>query len=170
MTWRKVPDRSPEEIRALRLELRGKCKFLVDECLGPEVAETLRDLRWNTKFIGELGLAGHDDEAVFSYAWKYDRVLLTHDTDFLDHRRFPQTRNPGVIVLPGASGETASLERELHRIHLVVAPFREAYRHAKMLVGHEGEWTIWRWEKEDGVHTERRIRFDEAEESYEWVD
>jgi|HubBroStandDraft_6_1064221.scaffolds.fasta_scaffold108875_1 hypothetical protein len=41
--------------------------------------------------------------------------LLTHNVDFLDDRKFPpdRNRNPGAIVLPGASGGDSILIRAI---------------------------------------------------------
>jgi predicted nuclease of predicted toxin-antitoxin system len=45
------------------------------------------------------------DEDVFAVAWKENRIPVTHDPDFLDDRRFPLHRNPGIVVIrPGSSG------------------------------------------------------------------
>ncbi|MGA2905333.1 MAG: DUF5615 family PIN-like protein [Candidatus Korobacteraceae bacterium] len=81
-------------------------RFLVDESLGNDAARLLRDQGYNAKFVEDLGLMGKADDAVFAAAWKDQRIVLTHDRDFLDNRRFPQNRNPGVVVFAvGASGE-----------------------------------------------------------------
>lgn len=45
------------------------------------------------------------DSTVLAECKRQDRVLLTHDRDFLDERRHPPETNPGVIVLPGGSGD-----------------------------------------------------------------
>ena len=85
--------------------------------------------------------------------------MLTHDTDFLDDARFPPNRNPGVIVFPGASGSPAPLEREMARLHVSLAPYREIHRYTKTHVGSDGEWTVKRWEKDTSDHTYARLRF-----------
>jgi hypothetical protein len=42
---------------------------------------------------------------VFVAAWKDKRVVITHDADFLDNKRFPPNRNPGVVLIrPGSEG------------------------------------------------------------------
>lgn len=108
MTWKKIPQPTAAEIRELRREYSGKARFLVDESAGDEVAKALQMLRYNTKYVGDLGLLGRSDEDVFAAAWKDNRVVVTHDSDFLDDRRFPPNRNPGVIVVqPGADGRNA---------------------------------------------------------------
>src|SRR5271166_4121989 len=83
-----------------------RVRFLVDESLGRDAARVLRENGWNAKFVSDLRLLGKDDTVVFAEAWKQKRVILTHDRDFLDNRKFPPHRNPGVVVfVVGASGE-----------------------------------------------------------------
>jgi hypothetical protein len=86
-----------------------------------------------------VGLAGHPDENVFAYALKHDRILLTHDTDFLDDRKFPfdSNRNPGVIVLPGGSGGDAFLIRALSILQTICSA-RELFRGSKINISPEG--------------------------------
>src|SRR5438132_438714 len=105
MPWRAIPDPSKQELRELN-RMRKKARFLVDENLGEEVAQVLRAEGFNSQFVSEAGLRRHDDTDVFAYALRTDRVLLTHDPDFLDDRKYPQNRNPGLVVLPGGSGAT----------------------------------------------------------------
>jgi len=111
MSWRRVPDAPAREVEAFVKDFRRKARFLVDESLGASVAEVLRGQGWNARYVRELSLEGRSDEEVFARAWAEDRILLTHDTDFLDDRRFPPHRNPGVVVLPGAEALIRSYSR-----------------------------------------------------------
>jgi predicted nuclease of predicted toxin-antitoxin system len=105
MPWKELNTPSDKEERALDLQYRGKARFIVDESAGVEVARILQRFGYNTKFVGEFGLCGHSDEDIFAAAWKDKRILVTHDSDFLDNRRFPLHRNAGIIVIrPGSSG------------------------------------------------------------------
>jgi predicted nuclease of predicted toxin-antitoxin system len=104
MSWVRLSVPSKEEKRAAD-QYRGRAKFLVDESLGETAAEILKDWGYNTKYVGEVELEGRCDEDVFAVAWNLKRVIITHDPDFLDDRKFPPHRNPGVIVIrPGSSG------------------------------------------------------------------
>ena len=93
-------ERAPYEVRT---------KILVDESLGGEIANQLRQLRLNAVFGPDVGLRGKSDEDVFAYAWRQKRMLWTHDNDFLDDRKFPEHRNPGVVVLPGGDGNQKAM-------------------------------------------------------------
>jgi len=105
MAWRDLEVPTDEVIRQLDLEFRGKIRFLVDENAGEGVADALRQMGFNSRSARELGLAGRSDEDVFAAAWRENRVIITHDDDFLNNRRFPHHRNPGVVVIrPGADG------------------------------------------------------------------
>src|SRR5260370_9406520 len=105
MVWKELREPSDDEAREIDLQYRGKARFLVDESVGPAVAEFVRSYGYNAKFVADVGLRGRSDEDVFAEAWKGSRIVLTHDADFLDDRRFPPHRNPGIIVIrPGASG------------------------------------------------------------------
>jgi predicted nuclease of predicted toxin-antitoxin system len=106
MPWVKLEVPTKEEEQAIADRHRGRAKFLVDESIGETVAEILKHWGYNTKYAAEEGLLGRSDEDVFAAAWKLNRVIVTHDPDFLDDRKFPPHRNPGVIVIhPGASGK-----------------------------------------------------------------
>jgi hypothetical protein len=40
---------------------------------------------------------------------KHCRILLTHDEDCWDDRRFPEHRNPGLVIVPGATGDQTDM-------------------------------------------------------------
>ena len=158
MPWRELALPPAKEVEAFVNGFRKKSRFLVDESVGSGVAEILRDAGWNAHYVEEMGLKGRSDEEVFARAWKEDRILLTHDTDFLDDRRFPPHRNPGVIVLPGASGGDTPLLTALAGVVSFVAPFREGYRYTKVTVSDDAIWTFISRDPETGAMTRRRLR------------
>lgn len=122
---------------------KRRCKFLVDESLGTEVAELLKEAGWNTKYVGEFGLEGQDDEKIFQTAYKEDRVLLTHDKDFLNDKIAPPNINPGiVVVLPGAQGKESELWNALVIVLDFIGRYREIYRGSKMIISEDFVITI----------------------------
>ena len=80
-------------------------------------------------------LAGEATKMCSPQLGKMDRVLLTHDDDFLDDRRFPPHRNPGLIVFrPGAQGDNDhELRWAIARMVLLVGQLREVWRGAKIV-------------------------------------
>jgi predicted nuclease of predicted toxin-antitoxin system len=97
-------------------ESKRKARFFVDESLGEGTVDALRDLKWNSSGVWDAGLVGRSDEDVFAFARKDCRILLSHDTDFLDDRRFPIHPQPGIVILPGGDGDTAALLEALGHI------------------------------------------------------
>src|ERR1035437_10503749 len=134
MPWKELDEPTDEDARQLRQEFPGKARFLVDENAGPEVAKFLLGLGYNSKFTSEMGLSGRSDEEVFAVAWRDNRVIVSHDGDFLDDRRFPHHRNPGVVVLcPGASGrEDEELIACLHKAILLAGQNASWFRGKKL--------------------------------------
>jgi hypothetical protein len=168
--WRRVPEAPQEEIDAYAKRFRKKARFLVDESLGVNVAEVLREHGWNAKYVAELGLEGHSDEDVFARAWADDRIILTHDADFLDDRRFPPHRNPGIVVLPGAQGDELPLITALAGLMSFVAPFREGYRREKVVVSADAVWTFIRQNPNTGATEKRRFHIPPRGSFEEWID
>jgi predicted nuclease of predicted toxin-antitoxin system len=107
MSWQKLPNPTPTEITQRRLLKRSK--FLIDESLGPGTKQFFQLYRMNAVTVWDIGINGQDDEVVFAQAWRHRRILLTHDGDFWDDRRFPEHRNPGIVILPGAEGDQTDM-------------------------------------------------------------
>lgn len=98
MPWRPLEDDAPKA-KGLASKPMQKAKFLVDENLGSWFAEYLRLRGWNATFALDEGLGHRDDKELFGRAWSEDRILLSHDRDYLDDRKFPPNRNPGVVIV-----------------------------------------------------------------------
>lgn len=168
MSWKPI-DAPKEAVDAAVRNFRKKARFLVDESLGVETAKFLRELGWNVKDVSEVGLSGRSDEDVLAYAFREKRILLTHDTDFLDDRRFPPHRNPGVVVLPGGSGSEEPLIRALFDLLTIVGPFAEGYRGAKMQISTDRVFSI-RHRHADGTIKTDRYMVRGRGPALEWVD
>jgi predicted nuclease of predicted toxin-antitoxin system len=131
MAWKRLPltDEARTGWRAAK-----QTKFFVDESLGPEVTTWLREKGLNVRDVFEERLIGRSDEDIMAFAWRTKRVLLTHDHDFLNNRRFPEHRNPGVIILPGGDGDQTAMAYGMVRVVSVFAKDPEVWRHQKILV------------------------------------
>jgi predicted nuclease of predicted toxin-antitoxin system len=160
--WKAIKNLNDSEIREFQRRFRKKARFLIDESLGVGAARMIQERGYNAVYVGDIGLTGRDDTDIMAYAWREDRILLTHDRDFLNRSRFPDHRNPGVVVLPGAAGSTEGLEMELARVIVVLAPYREAHRFQRIEATNDGVWTI---HEPTGS---RRVRFRSNGEVDEW--
>lgn len=158
MGWKRQKSLSRDEVSAFLHERRKWARFLVDESLGPGVTELLRRHRWNVKDVSECGLSAHSDEDVVAFAFREDRFLLTHDPDFLDSRRFPHHRFPGVVVLPGGHGNERALLRALSSMLSIVGHAPELFRPSRMRITADGIWTVATYEKTEGRVVTTRYR------------
>ncbi len=156
--WIREKPLSREEVSAILHERRKKARFLVDESLGIGVTELLRSRGWNVKDVSEYGLSGRSDEDVVAFAFKDQRFLLTHDPDFLNSRRFPHHRFPGVVVLPGGHGNDRALLRALRSMVSIVGHAPDLFRPSRMRITEDGIWTVATYEKTEGRVVTTRYR------------
>lgn len=159
------PKKRAAEIHA---EIVERGRFVVDESLGEGVARVMKEAGWNVVFAPDVGLGGHSDEDVFAFAWKEDRILLTHDRDFLDNRRFPFNRNPGVVVMPGGDGKGDGLVNALREVLNLLGHFRRLFRNAKIEISEQGFWNVRQFDRAEGRHTQRRLRFGDHGKVWQW--
>jgi len=157
-------------VRLLSGISKAKHGFLVDESLGIEASRVIRASGWNVLYVGEVGLIGKADEDVYAFAWHDDRIILTHDKDFLNDRRSPFHRNPGVIVLPGATRETPGLVDAIFRVLRIVGPYRDAHRATKLQITEDGIWSTKGFAKGQVTVEKRRVKFGQLGEILEWVE
>lgn len=57
-------------------------RFLIDECLPPQMAGLLRAVRHDCADVYDLGLGGQPDEQIMALADRENRILVSADTDF----------------------------------------------------------------------------------------
>ena len=74
-------------------------RFLLDECLSPQVARLLVEAGHDAAHAAEFDLLGHTDEEVMSVARSDRRVLLSADTDFGELLARSGDLLPSVILL-----------------------------------------------------------------------
>jgi len=166
MAWKTLADPPPDWQQTVR---EKKARFLVDESLGVGVADLLRGAGWNAVFAGDLGLLGHADEDIFAAAKREDRILLTHDRDFLSDRAFPPHLNPGIVVLPGGEGQEATLIRALGAVVSVVGRFRESWRGTKVVVCEDETWLVSSRSDDGRIH-QSKYRFPKHGQVEIWED
>jgi hypothetical protein len=147
----------------------GRSKFLADENIDVRVVAYLRKRKFNVKTVAESNLKHRDDADVLAFAWREDRILLTHDEGFLDEQRYPPNRNPGVIVLPGGSGQVWLLEIALKLILHVVGDTRDMWRETSVHIRNDFVVVVRLRDFESGARTTSRLKFN-GRDWYEWID
>lgn len=106
------------ELGPLARDIAGAPRVYVDANIPAGLVALMRgELGWDVLFVMEDDrLRRAPDEEHFRLAFELGRTLVTLDYDFFDERRFPPSRNPGVVVCsaPDERG-LARLLRDLHR-------------------------------------------------------
>jgi predicted nuclease of predicted toxin-antitoxin system len=157
MSWQVIPDADADFVAEMRRARRSR--FLIDESLGPGTVEFFESYGLNAVDVWSAGINGRDDQAVFAFAWRQRRILLTHDEDFWDDRRFPEHRNPGVVILPGANGNERDMIRGLWWMSLLMVRSPEYWRKQKVRITRDGEvYTRFR-NRQTGAMVTTRYRF-----------
>jgi len=155
MPWCPLDNPDADEIGP---EFTRRTRFLIDESLGVDVARYLCEKGYNVEFVSDVGLGGHSDEDVFAYAWREKRMLWTHDRDFLDDTRFPEHRNPGVVVLPGGDGDNQAIAVGIATALRVFGAAPSIWEKTKSAISRTGEMTIRRRKFDTGKIETTRYR------------
>jgi predicted nuclease of predicted toxin-antitoxin system len=134
---------------------KKRTRMLIDESLGREVATYLRSRGYNAIFASDVSLSGRSDEEIFAFAWRHKRMLWTHDWDFLDDNRFPEHRNPGVVVLPGGAGDRNAMAVGLNVALTLFGSGAGIWSKTKSIVSPIGEMTIRARDADRGKNTTR---------------
>ena len=157
MTWKRF-EISKEDITQTR-RYKKKARFLIDESVDPRIAILIRNLGYNAEHVSKIGLSGHSDSDIISYAKRKNRILLTHDPDFLDDRKFKPWDNPGIVVLPSAQNDKYNLLISVDIVVTIVGQFRELWRNTKISVSKEHIWSVRTFEKDTGQIVTSKYRF-----------
>lgn len=118
---------------------------------------------WNVKFAGDVGLSGRDDRDVFAFAYRDNRILLTHDKDYLDNRKFPEHSNPGVVILPGGMGDETALIKSLKWTLSVIGQHRGLWRKSKVTIRADGRFTVMSRDISTGATSAQRYWFKDGD-------
>ncbi|MGA2367297.1 MAG: DUF5615 family PIN-like protein [Dehalococcoidia bacterium] len=168
MTWQDIKT-NKEALRSFDTHFRKEAKFYADEDIEPIIVELLHDLGFKVQTAGEAGLIGHDDSDHIAHAFRYDRILLTRDKDYLDNQKHPHHRNPGIIVLDIEPITREGLTNVLFLLKIAVRPYREIWRESKILISRDGYITVWEKDHEAGKRQKSRFRLGPHGSIQEWV-
>lgn len=139
MGWKEQNAISKEDNYVVKYFFRKKARFIIDENLSQSVKDLLSRLGWNTRHVSKIGLNGKSDKDIFSYAYKHKRMILTFDEDFLNDREFPLIQNPGIIILSEMQGSIEFLERQIHDMLFLIAPYYGLFKGFKIKFYANGE-------------------------------
>ena len=99
---------------------RRKLRVYGDADLDTDFEDYLRDHKWvNYTGARDLGFADRDDQHHYREASRQERVLVTHDDDFLNNTRYALQETEGVIVVKRAQGleaQAVAFERFLRQV------------------------------------------------------
>jgi predicted nuclease of predicted toxin-antitoxin system len=79
----------------------GKARFYADENISQHIIDHIRDKGLRVISAKEEGLSPRDDAFHMEEARRRKCILLTRDSDFLDHRKFPfqKLKDTAIVIL-----------------------------------------------------------------------
>jgi predicted nuclease of predicted toxin-antitoxin system len=148
-----------DQVSDFNRKFESKARFLVDESVGMDAVRLIQDRGWNVCYVDDVGLLGRSEKEILTFAWREQRILLTHNLEFLDDSRFPFRHNPGLVVLPGATGSALGLAVAINGVLALIGPYFKAYRGYKIRITEDGIWKIRRFDTKEGIHREIHVKF-----------
>ena len=97
-----------------------------------------------------------------------DRMILTHDHGYLNDRRFPPNRNPGVIILPKEHPDSEDFLVALDAALVTIGVDRDFWRGTKTVVSSGGLEITIKGVDASGARTRRRFRFAKGDDVFVW--
>ncbi len=97
-------------------------KFLTDENVAASTVVILRKEGHDVKDIKEERLYGTSDKEILRIACLEDRILISHDKDFLDLFSFTKIPHKGMILLRCHNQRPTNVQK--HLLHLLHSDFK----------------------------------------------
>ena len=157
---------SKAEIAAWAREFGERAHFLIDEDIDPHLASILSDRGYNSKAVGDISLSGHSDEDVLAYAKRENRILVTNDQDFANAQRFPEHRNPGIVIIPAGMLDDPGVVQALASMLPLVGHYRPMFRGAVVELDRSGVLCVTDREHDSGVRRRTRYMYSRAGSFY----
>lgn len=127
-----------------------KTRFLLDANMEPWALHVMRYKHWDVRTCDHANLRRSDDQAVFAAAWRLGRLLITHDSDFLDDRLFPFATCSGLLVLPTYGSVSMQYANLLAGACELVSRGAGLWFHTKIVARRDFTVKIRTWEKRHG--------------------
>lgn len=144
------------ELKATRSEWRRfpKTRFLTDANMEPWALYVMRYKHFDVRPCDFAGVRYADDQSVFASAWKLGRLLITHDADFLDDRKFPFARCSGLLLVPTYSSVSMEFANLLAGACQLVSRGGRLWFHTKIVARRDFTVKVRTWDKPLGHITE----------------
>ncbi len=140
-----------------------KSKYLFDHNIPTSIVEDLKVMKVNVRSLKSFGKEKKDDTEVFQLARQEDRVLVTKDKDFLQHKLFPLKLSPGIIILGCA---TLTFKQIVSRLYNLIS-LCDVFEKSKVVL-HEDTMDLYSLST-DGRTEMNRYRFPKNQPVEIWV-
>jgi predicted nuclease of predicted toxin-antitoxin system len=154
------------ESEAASRALRETARFLVDENVPPELTRLLTERGYNAKSVSDIGMRGRSDEDVLARALRDNRLLITNDDDFREERRFPEHRNPGIVIIPNGPLTDDGVITALSSMLPLVGKHRGLFAGAVVQVDRDGVLAVTSRDLDSGARVTTRYKYSSAGEFY----
>ena len=106
-------------------------KFLLDADMPRSSTELVKNCGYDIEDVRDIGMGMATDREIIQYALRFERCIITRDTDFGEVLRYPD--HPGAIIL--RLPYTFSAEKINQRLHEFLEAVDDAdIKHAILIV------------------------------------
>jgi hypothetical protein len=152
LTPASMRDACQEHLRA------PKTRFLMDENMEPWAAYVMRCKHFDVWQSDIANLRCRDDRTVFAAGWRLGRLLVTHDTDFLDDRLFPFSSCSGLLLVPTYGPVSMEFANLLAGACELVSKGSKMWFYTKIVAKRDFTVKVRTWEKSLGHIAEWNYR------------
>jgi predicted nuclease of predicted toxin-antitoxin system len=123
-------------------QLSGTARFYSDHNTHAAIVHILQYVKLDVVTAKDIKAEQQPDEFHYKYAFGSNRVLLTHDKDFLDHERFPLSQTCGVVVFNVDPSDAGQIARALEVVTVILAGVAPALKQKKFIVNSDYSMTM----------------------------
>lgn len=148
---------SPKRPNADHSRLLPKTRFYADHNVPSGLIRALRLKGVSVVTAAERGKESASDQEHYSEAVRLRRILLTHDRDFLDRRKFSTRGGTGIVVIDGGSSDLVKLV-DVYRFLVFIRRGHDDWTTTIMEIKTDGTIRVRWWEKSSGRDYEARYK------------